>query len=317
MSMKALVTGGAGFVGSHIVDRLIDTHEVVVIDNLSAGLLENFEHHKDDERFTFIKGDITIDADLERALEGVDIVFHFAAQPDVKLSVEKPLFDFETNVIGSMKLLNLMRLKDIQRMVFASSGGVVYGDAEIMPTPEEISPRPISNYGAAKAAFEMYLSSFSELYGIDSVSLRFGNILGPRLTHGVVYDFYMKLKQNPKRLEVLGNGLQEKTYLDISDAVNAVLILSDAALKGFNPVNVSSEETIQVRRIAEILVEGLGLDDVHIDYTGERRGWAGDVIKTSLSVERLKSHGWKPQFGIEQSIRKMIDWLIERFGAIP
>lgn len=314
---KALVTGGAGFIGSHLVDRLIEDYQVVVLDDLSAGLRENLEHHESKENFQFIEGSINNEEDLVRALKGVEMVFHFAAQPDVKLSVSRPLFDFNINVVGSFLLLNKMRENDIKRMVFASSGGTVYGDTEIMPTPESTAFRPISNYGAAKGAFEMYLSSFAELYGIDAVSLRFGNILGPRLTHGVVYDFYMKLKREPTRLEVLGNGMQEKTYLDIEDTVSAVMAVSNRFPKGFTPINVSSESTIQVKRIAEVIIDELGLLDVSIEYTGEERGWAGDVIKTSLSIDLLRSYGWTSKYSIEDSIRKMVRWLHETYGPIP
>ncbi|MFW9919481.1 MAG: NAD-dependent epimerase/dehydratase family protein [Candidatus Thorarchaeota archaeon] len=313
---KALVTGGAGFIGSHLVDRLISDYHVVVLDDLSAGLLENLEQHKGEEGYTFIHGSINKEEDVERALDDVDIVFHFAAQPDVKLSVERPLFDFEINVVGSMLLLNRMKENGIKKIIFASSGGTVYGDTDIMPTPESTAFKPISNYGAAKGAFEMYLSSFAELYDMDAASMRLGNILGPRLTHGVVYDFYMKLKRNPMKLEILGNGLQEKTYLDIEDTINACMTVSNSLPRGFTPINVSSESTIQVKRIAEVIIDELQVQDVSIEYTGERRGWAGDVIKTSLSVSLLKSYGWTPKYTIEESIRKMVRWLVQKFGPI-
>lgn len=313
---RVLVTGGAGFVGSHLVDRLVDEYEVVVLDDLSGGRLQNIEQHQDNEHFTFQRGTITSEGDLDRALDGVDLVFHLAAQPDVLLSIEKPLHDFQINVVGSLQLLDKMRENAISKLVFASSGGTVYGETEIMPTPESTAFKPISNYGAAKGAVEMYMSSFAELYGIDSVSMRYGNIIGPRLTHGVVYDFYTKLKRTPSVLDVLGNGLQEKSYLSVDDAVEAAIILADKIPKGFTPVNVSSGERMQVRRIAEIVVDELHLPDVHIKYSEDDRGWVGDVRKTDLSIDLLKSYGWSARDSTEDSIRIMVRWLVQEFGPI-
>jgi UDP-glucose 4-epimerase len=167
---KVLVTGGAGFIGSHLVDRFIEDHEVVVLDDLSAGTIENIQPHMENERFTFIKGSIASEDDVTKALDGVTTVFHFAAQPDVRLSVSNPMVDFRVNMIGGMNLLECLRVNDVSRIVFASSGGTVYGDSEVFPTPENTHLAPISNYGAAKGAFEMYLSSYSELYGMSAVS---------------------------------------------------------------------------------------------------------------------------------------------------
>lgn len=302
--------------GSHLVDRLVDEYEVVVLDDLSGGRLQNIEQHQDNEHFTFQRGTITSEGDLDRALDGVDLVFHLAAQPDVLLSIEKPLHDFQINVVGSLQLLDKMRENAISKLVFASSGGTVYGETEIMPTPESTAFKPISNYGAAKGAVEMYMSSFAELYGIDSVSMRYGNIIGPRLTHGVVYDFYTKLKRTPSVLDVLGNGLQEKSYLSVDDAVEAAIILADKIPKGFTPVNVSSGERMQVRRIAEIVVDELHLPDVHIKYSEDDRGWVGDVRKTDLSIDLLKSYGWSARDSTEDSIRIMVRWLVQEFGPI-
>ncbi len=313
---RFLVTGGAGFVGSHLVDRLMGEYEVVVLDDLSGGRLQNIEQHEKSKSFIFYKGSITSEADLEKALDGVDLVFHLAAQPDVLLSNEKPIVDFQINVVGSLLLLDKIREHAISKLVFASSGGTVYGETEIMPTPESTAFKPISNYGAAKGAVEMYMSSFAELYGIDSVSLRYGNIIGPRLTHGVVYDFYTKLKRTPSVLDVLGNGLQEKSYLSVDDAVEAAIVLADRIPKGFTPVNVSSGERMQVRRIAEIVVDELHLPDVHIKYSGDDRGWVGDVRKTDLDIDLLKSYGWSAKTSTEDSIRTMVRWLVQEFGPI-
>jgi UDP-glucose 4-epimerase len=312
---KVLVTGGAGFIGSHLVDRLIQEFEVVVVDDLSGGLEDNIKAHEGNKRFKFIKGSVS---EIEKIckLEEIDTVFHFAAQPDVRLSVQKPFWDFKINVIGSMILLEAMRKTGVEQIIFASSGGTVYGETEIFPTPESVAFRPISNYGAAKGAFEMYLSSYSELYDISSVSMRLANIIGPRSTHGVIYDFYTKLKQDTTRLEVLGDGTQEKAYMYISDAVDAAIILAAKLKKGFLPVNVGSGERLKVSRIAELVVEESGLDNVQIEYTGSKRGWAGDVIITDIDISLLKSFGWTPKTSLEEGVRLYMQWLNEEFGPI-
>ncbi|MBD3159298.1 MAG: NAD-dependent epimerase/dehydratase family protein [Candidatus Lokiarchaeota archaeon] len=313
---RVLVTGGAGFIGSHLVDRLLDECEVVVLDDLSGGDRRNIAHHEGEEDFRFIEGSITAEEDVDTALEGVDTVLHFAAQPDVRLSVDQPLFDFRINVVGTMNILESMRERDINRFIFASSGGTVYGETDVFPTPESTPFRPISNYGAAKGAVEMYLSSYAELYGIDSVSMRLANIIGPRSTHGVMYDFYMKLKRDPTRLEVLGDGQQEKSYMYVSDTVDATMLLAEKMTEGYQPVNVGSGERLKVARIAELVREAAGVPEATIEYTGSERGWAGDVVVTDIDISLLKSYGWEPDVPLEQGVREYIQWLDDRFGPV-
>ncbi len=313
---RVLVTGGAGFIGSHLVDALIKQTEVAVLDNLSTGHKENIAHHMDNPSFEFVEGSISSERDVERAIPDVDSVFHMAAQPDVRFSVSDPLTDFEMNVVGSMRLLEYLRKADVTKIVFASSGGTVYGDSEVSPTPEETRLSPISNYGAAKSAFEMYLSSYAELYGMSAVSMRLGNIIGPRSTAGVVYDFYQKLKRDPTRLEVLGNGEQTKAYMYVTDAVRAAVLLADRMEIGHLPVNVSSGERLRVSRIAEIVCDGLGARNARIEFTGSERGWKGDVVETDLDVTLLRSFGWTPSISIEHGIALYLDWLVESFGPV-
>ena len=311
---RVLVTGGAGFIGSHLVNRLIEEYEVVVLDDLSGGSLENIESHMKSNRFSFIRGSITSKKDVSKALRDVSTVFHFAAQPDVRLSVSEPMKDFTINMIGSMTLLEAMRKQDVSRMIFASSGGTVYGDSDVFPTPENTPLAPISNYGAAKCAFEMYLSSYCEVYGMSAVSLRMANIIGPRLTHGVIYDFYMKLKQDRTRLEVLGTGEQEKAYMYITDTAEAAYILAERMKQGHKPVNVSSGERLTVARIADLVCRGLGLSNVEIQYTGNKRGWTGDVVITDLDISLLKSFGWEPKISLEEGLSKYLAWLVGKYG---
>jgi UDP-glucose 4-epimerase len=313
---RILVTGGAGFLGSHLVDRLLTDNEVVVLDDLSTGVMNNLRQHEEDVKFLFVKGSITSDDDVSKVMNGIDLVYHFAAQPDVRLSTAQPLLDFDINVQGSLLLLEAMRLNDITKIIFASSGGTVYGDSEILPTPESAQLRPISNYGAAKCAVEMYLSSYSALYGFDTVSLRLANIIGPRLTHGVIFDFYEKLKENPNRLEVLGTGLQEKSYLYVTDAINATIALAENMASGYTAVNVGSGERLRVRDIAQLVVEELTGNDVEIRFTGSERGWAGDVLLTDLDVGLLRKAGWKQEISLRQGVKLYLDWLAETYGAL-
>jgi UDP-glucose 4-epimerase len=313
---RVLVTGGAGFIGSHLVERLIGSNEVVVLDDLSAGSMDNLVSTKNNKHFKFIRGSIASEADVGRALDGVTTVYHLAAQPDVRRSVENPIWDFKINVTGSLTLLDAMRMHDVKRMIFASSGGTVYGETDVFPTQESTAFRPISNYGAAKGAVEMYLSSFAALYDFTSVSMRFGNVIGPRSTHGVIYDFYMKLRQDANRLEVLGDGSQEKAYLYVVDAVEAALVLSSKAKKGFLAANVSSGERLKVSRIAEIVREQIGNRSTRIEYTGSERGWPGDVLLTDIDISLLKSMGWAPTVKIEDGIRLYLKWLTQKYGPV-
>ncbi len=311
-----MVTGGAGFIASYLVDQLIKDHEIVVFDDLSTGSLANLSTHSGNPNLTFIKGTILDSNALRNALNGVNTVFHFAAQTDVRMSIEHPLHDFEVNVNGSLKLLESMRQMDISRLIFASSGGAVYGDALEMPTSENAPFRPISIYGAAKGAFEMYQSSYADLYSMEMASLRFGNIIGPRLKRGIIFDFYNKLRNDSSRLEVLGTGDQEKTYLYVTDAVSATLKVAENLKKGFMPVNVSSGEKTKVSTITKMVIQELGLKETKILYNGSRRGWPGDVITTDLDISLLKSMGWRRVVSTEDAIKLSITWLVIQYGSI-
>jgi len=294
---------------------LIGQFEVTVLDDLSGG--NNFiKSHLGKDNFTFIEGSIASEEVVKKALEGVTTVFHLAAQPDVRLSVIDPMSDFKINIIGGISFLESLRKYDVDRIVFTSSGGTVYGDSEVFPTPENTPLAPISNYGAAKCAFEMYLSSYSELYGMSSISMRLANILGPRLTHGIFFDFYNKLKKDPTKLEVLGTGKQDKAYMYVTDTVEAALVLANKLKPGHLPVNISSGERLTVTRIAELICEGLNVPEARIEYTGSKRGWAGDVVITDLDLNLLRSFGWEPKIRLEDGVKLYLDWLVDIYGPI-
>jgi len=301
--LKVVITGGAGFVGSHLAEALVKKGEVVVFDNFSSGRREFLEGVD----VKIVRGDIRNLEEIKKACKEVDVVYHFAADPDVRKSLEEPLENFEIDVLGTLNVLEASRLNDTKQIIFASSS-VVYGNAKI-PTPETAPIAPISNYGAAKASSEHYVSTYSQLYGIRGIVLRYANIIGPRLTHGIIYDFYKKLEKNPKELEILGDGNQEKSYLHVNDAVDATLFAVQKTQKDFDVFNVGSEEQITVKKIAHLIVSKLGLEDVQYKYTGGKIGWSGDVPIMLLSIEKLKAIGWEPEFGIEESVLHTVDWL--------
>ena len=311
MSKNVLLTGGCGFIGSHLVDALFkEGSHVTVVDDLSANTDTRYlKSHLDNGKATFFQYDIKNEEEIFSLSEEYDCIFHLAAQPDVKLSVSNPRIDFENNIIGTFNILEYARKKDINKLIFASSVGTVYGEPDILPTPENYPFKPISNYGAAKAAAEMYCSSYSSLYGLDITALRLGNIFGPRSTHGVMFDFYHKLKKNPSTLEILGDGKQTKTYLYISDTIEAFILLFNKMKKGFDAFNVSSEEVISVHEIANQITEAMGLKNVTYSFTGGKRGWKGDVVITSADITKLKSLDWYPKISINQGLKLYIEWL--------
>lgn len=312
MTEKILVTGGCGFIGSNVVERLVNEDFIVkIIDDLSSGRLAYVNHLLDNkENCTFSKGSITDYSFIEKEMKGIDIVIHEAANPDVRTSKESVFEDFEINVKGTINLLEAMAKNDVKKMIFASSGGTVYGETVVIPTPETHYLSPISHYGASKAASEQYLASYSSLYDMETISFRLGNIFGPPSNKGVMYDFYWKLKKNPEELKILGDGKQIKSYLYIDDCVDAHMQALNKTFKGHTPFNIASVEGITVNEIAENMVKTLGLKGVKFTYTGGERGWEGDVRKSIPDISKAeKQLGWKPQKTIVEGIKKYITWL--------
>ena len=300
-----LVTGGAGFIGSHLVDELLKRgFNVRVIDNLSSGSLENIKHNIGNRSFEFIRGDLKNPEDSLKAVKNIEVVFHLAANPEVRVSTTAPEIHFRENVVVTFNLLEACRkVGTVEKFVFASSS-TVYGDAKVFPTPENHELRPISVYGASKAACESLICSYAYLYGFKAASLRYANIVGPRLRHGVIYDFLMKLKKNPNVLEVLGDGTQKKSYLYISDTIEATLLVTDKLTEKFETYNVGNEDWITVAEIAEIVSKAAGLKP-KIVFTGgtpDGRGWPGDVKYMLLSIEKIKKLGWKPKHTSREAI---------------
>ena len=303
-----LITGGAGFIGSHLVDRLIDNNEIIVIDNLISSTSKNLNSHIDKPNFTFIKEDVADIEKFKNKIKNTDIIFHYAANYSVIKSTEKPLYDLHNNLDTTISLLEIMRNLDIEKITFASSS-VVYGKAKTMPTSETCEIAPISNYGASKAASEAYLSAYSELYGLSALSLRYVNIFGPRSLHGVMYDFYHKLKKDATQLEILGDGTQSKSYLYIDDCIDATMLAVENNNKKYDTINIGSDERIDVKKIADYVHQEMNLPSVKYIFTGGRRGWNGDVPLMLLDISKLKKTGWSPKINFEVGVKKYINWL--------
>ncbi len=297
-----LITGGAGFVGSNLAAKLSLENRVIVFDNFSEGKMEYIP-----EKCEVIEGDILNAKQIENAAKGAEICYHFAADPRVKESFLNPVENFNQDAAGTLNVLEACRKNNVKTIVFASSS-VVYGNAKI-PTPETASIFPISNYAAAKAASENYIMSYSSLYGMRAIIIRYANIIGPHSTHGVIFDFFNKLKKNPGELEILGDGKQKKSYLHVSDCVDATIFLEENLEDSLGIFNVGSEEQITTKEIADIVVENLGLKNVKYEFTGGSQGWPGDVPLMLLSIEKIRSLGWKPKISIREAVVDTLKFL--------
>ncbi|MCD6592647.1 NAD-dependent epimerase/dehydratase family protein, partial [Candidatus Bathyarchaeota archaeon] len=245
-----LVTGGAGFIGSHLVDALMMSGaRVRVIDNLSGGTLDNIKRWIGEDSFEFIKGDLLNDRDLRGAINGCEVIFHLAANPEVKLGFSSPHIHFEQNVVATYRLLERLRNSETLDLLIFTSSSTVYGDAEEIPTSEDYGPlKPISVYGAAKLASEALISSFAHNFGFRAAICRLANIVGPRSRHGVIYDFIMKLQKNPRELEILGDGTQKKSYLYVDDFISALSLIMKNISSEVEVFNVGSEDWVDVKR---------------------------------------------------------------------
>lgn len=311
---KILVTGGAGFIGSNMVEALIQDNEVIALDNLSNVDERYVSAFRESENFRFIRGDINDLASVPR-LDEVDVVIHLAANSDVRNGAENPAVDFQNNVAGTFSLLEYMRRREVKEILFASSS-TVYGEATVMPTPEDYGPyMPISSYGASKMACEGFITAYSHYYGIRGTIFRFANIVGKNSTHGVIFDFMKKLQKNSMELEILGDGTQRKSYLYVEDCVNSMLYVHERTQKT-DIYNLGNPLTTSVSRIADIVVSELGLKDVKYNYTGgvNGRGWKGDVKIAQLDVKKLTETGWKNRYDSDGAVVQATRETISQMG---
>jgi len=311
--MHCLVTGGAGFVGSHLVDLLLQSgHSVSIYDNFSSGRREFLSHHGDN--VAVIEGDL-LDLDaVKSAMDGIDMVFHLAANPDIRLGTTITDTDLNQGTVATYNVLEAMRVCGVKKIAFSSSS-VVYGEADVMPTPEDYGPLfPISLYGASKLGSEALITSWVGTFGLQAWLFRFANIVGARGTHGVIFDFIHKLRADPTRLEVLGNGRQAKSYMEVRDCAMAMIHLVTNTDDEINYYNLGSDDTCSVSRIAEIVIEESGLSGVSIEYTGGDRGWAGDVPKAMLDPSRMRAAGFDTKYDSEGAVRHTAQILMKEIG---
>lgn len=307
--MKALVTGCAGFIGSSLCDRLLGLGwSVAGLDNFSTGQLRFLEHAKRNPKFRLVEGDVLDASALDNACRGAEVVFHLAANADVRFGTEHPRKDLEQNTIATFNVLEAMRRQGTRRIAFSSTGSV-YGEPDVFPTPETASfPVQTSLYGASKLAGEALIAAYCEGFGFQGYVFRFVSILGERYTHGHVFDFYKKLLHDPKELPVLGNGQQKKSYLYVQDCIDAILLALNSAQGSVNIFNLGADEYCQVNDSIGWITEHLKLKP-RLKYSGGERGWIGDNPFIFLDCSKMRSLGWKPRLTIKEGIIRTLEYL--------
>ena len=313
--MKALVVGGAGFIGSHLCDALVKQGQnVVCVDNFSLGTKENIEHLKENKRFAVYEADASDMEALDRLfeLEKPDHVFHLAANSDIQASATNPDVEYQNTYTTTFRILSCMRKYGVKKLFFASTSAV-YGDKrdELL---DENTPNlsPISYYGAAKLGCEALISAFSYMNEMEALVFRFPNVIGPRLTHGVIFDFIRKLQSNENCLQILGNGKQTKPYIYVTDLVDAILQFMNTGRQGVELYNVGVQGATSVTRIADIVCEELGLRSVKYEFTGGEGGWKGDVPRFRYCVDKIHGAGWKANYTSDEAVRETVRRNINR-----
>lgn len=304
--MKYFITGGAGFIGSHMAGRLIADHQVTVYDNLSSGQMGFIAPHLDQPNFRFIRGEVGDLQKLTAALDGHDAVCHFASNPDIARGAVETDLDLRQGALLTYNVLEAMRNTTVKEIIFASGSGI-YGDLGQTAAAEDYGPLlPISMYGAAKLAGEALVSAFCHLFDLRGYVFRFANVVGARQTHGVGYDFIRKLGRDPSRLEILGDGSQSKSYIHVSDVVEAMLLVQAKAEERVNIFNVATDDYIEVAEIAGLVIEEMGLKGVVCRYSGGDRGWKGDVPVVRFNLSKIHRLGWQAKYTSREAMRKAV-----------
>lgn len=307
--MKCFVTGAAGFIGSSLADRLLaEGHTVVGHDNFSTGLEFFIAPAKQSAHYTFVKGDLLDLDQLKSLMDGVDIVFHLAANADVRFGTDHPRRDLEQNTIATWNVLEAMRANGVKRIGFSSTGSI-YGEAKMIPTPEDC-PFPVqtSLYGASKLAAEGMIAAYAEGFGFEAFIFRFVSILGERYTHGHIFDFYRKLLDDPTKLHILGNGEQRKSYLYIGDCLDAILMAVDKATDKVNIFNLGTNEYCRVLDSVGWICGHLGVKP-ELSFSGGERGWIGDNPFILLDCNRMRALGWEPKWKINEAVIQTLKYL--------
>lgn len=311
---RYFIVGGAGFIGSHFTDRLLSNPSVEAVtlyDNFSSGREWHYEHHLGDSRLRVVRGDVMDQDRLTETMAGHEVVIHLASNPDIARAATEPDIDFHQGTQLTNNVVEAMRRSATNRLLYASGSGV-YGDIGLVEAQEDLGPMiPVSTYGASKLAGEALIASYCYMFGIRACAFRFGNVVGPRQTHGVGFDFVRRLSSNPTELRILGDGLQSKSYIHVQDVVNAVLNANELESAMFRPFNVATGDYITVKEIADLTVEILKLETApRYIFTGGDRGWKGDVPVVRLNTDRIKSLGWRCERNCRQALKEAISSLL-------
>ena len=303
------IVGGAGFIGSHFTDRLLaddSVTSVTLYDNFSSGREWHYGQHLSDPRFHVVRGDVKDFDTLTTAMQGHDVVIHLASNPDIARAATEPDIDFREGTYLTNNVVEAMRKSGTKTILYASGSGV-YGDLGEKEADEDHGPLlPISTYGASKLAGEVLITSYCHMFEFTGRVFRFGNVVGPRQTHGVGFDFLRQLLKNPRKLKILGDGTQSKSYIHVFDVVSAVLLAAERSTGGFAAYNVATGDYITVTEIAQLAVECAGLEpgQVEFGYTGGDRGWKGDVPVVRLNTDRIRRLGWSCRASSREALRK-------------
>lgn len=308
LSGRIVVTGAAGFIGSHLIDRLLreENCEIIALDNLASGV-NWIEHHIEARRVRFLKADLLDRSAVQNALQGASLVFHLGGNTNIPAGLQDPDLDIRNAVLATHNVLEAMRIHRVPRLVFTSSGAV-YGKAMVKPTPETYGPLlPLSLYGAGKLASEAFISAYCSMFGLRARIFRLGNAIGPRIGHSAICDFVKKLSRDPKELEILGDGTAEKNYVLVDECIEGMLFVITRAFSDEDPacdvINLGSSSSSSVMTIARTLIEELGLHDVRFRFTGGEQGWPGDQAKVYLDVSKVNALGWSAKLTSENAIR--------------
>jgi UDP-glucose 4-epimerase len=306
---RYFIAGGAGFIGSHLARRLTanpDAH-ITVFDNFSSGRMEHFLEAADRPNLKIVRGDIKDLPALTSAMQDVTHVFHFASNPDIAKALRQPDVDFWEGTYLTQNILEAMRTAGVRKLSYASGSGV-YGDTGDAPVFENYAPlHPISTYGASKLAGETLICAYCHMFDFQAVAFRFANVVGPNQTHGVTYDFVRRLRENPAKLRILGDGSQSKSYIHVSDVADAMLLASPGKTAPFDVFNAATEDYVTVRQIADLVVSRLNLSNVAYEFTGGNRGWKGDVPIVRFDTRKLRSLGWANRRTSVQALTDAID----------
>ena len=309
---RVFVTGGAGFIGSHLVNTILDTTNdaVTAFDNFSTGRRFHFGERVSDPRLSIVEADAKDQDSLIYAIRGHDIVYHFASNSDIARAQQEPSVDFLNGTLLTHNVLEAMRITGVKRIVFTSGSGV-YGEVDSTPVAENYDRMiPVSTYGACKLACEALISAYSFMFDITGTVFRFANVVGPHQTHGVAYDFIRRLAQDPTQLKIFGDGTQSKPYVHVDDILRAFFLMEKTQVSGYDVFNVGTQDHITVREIADIVCERMGLNNVKYLFTGGSRGWKADVPVYRLNTDKIRSSGWRSTRNSREAVTASVDAML-------